>query len=1115
MSSGHSTESAAEALQTRDDTARDNQPTSKNASADYSETTLGSIDRFELQHILGEGGFGIVYRAFDPTLKRHVALKTPKFSTGDTNKSKRFLTEAHAAAHLQHTNIVAVFESGQAEDRLFIVSEYVQGEPLSTRTGKPPADFKPVARWMRAVADALAYAHREGVVHRDIKPDNIMLTAKGRPLIMDFGLARLTHEDSQVTDDGSILGTPAYMSPEQARGDSDQVGPHSDQYCLGVVLYELLTGERPFQGAPHHVIAQVVSEEPRELRNVNPAVPQDLAAICQKAMEKEPDRRYADMSAMAEDLDRWLDGRETLARPLSLLEKARRRYRKNPAVGRLWVTVGMLATLCLIVGTIDYARTKLIVNQQTSEFDDAVSGRIEAQRALAINEFERGRNLCEQGQLNHGLLWLARSINNLTPEMQDLERPIRSYIGSWMPHIHRLEHILPHNQPITDMAVTPDDQTLLVASGNADRIFTRFGELANFGQIGDGAVHRWNLASGTDLGDPITHDSVATCVAVAPDGSFAVSGGLDNLLKFFDPRTGREIREPLSHPHGITAVAFNNDGTQLATACLDENVRVWDTATWILQEPTFNLPRRHPGEIYHNSINPVPYVEGLAFSADDGILFIRGRRLDHSPVRIRDLTTGESRSLPESLAALANTPISFSDDGQQVVLYDSTEALRFHDWAAGAPLPELSIEDHDDISDFAIDRDGQLVLTGGTDHSAWTYDAQRGRKVGQTLFHDEMINSVVLASRGQRLVTSGFDHTVKVWQAAAERPWGTPVNLTRGWHAKFLPDGDSFFTSTRTEPNDLHAEHGAGDMEQFFDTRTLEPITRPFLGPGVPTATDFSKDGVLLARGNWNSLTFHSRTTEDAMGLPIGHPNHVTAVIFVDDGTVVITGCHDGLVRFFDVETQQLLGEPIKHSGPVEAIDVTADERYLAISGKDGNVRIWDMASRSPASEPISHRKSVRSLSLHPTANILATACDDGAIRFWTVPDGHSHGPALTNIGLGISDVFFHPDGTQFITGSRSAGVSFWDLETLLPTSRPMMHGTWFSGADIHPRGHRLLTWGYDFDHKDVFFRRLGAAITGTPEEVQSLIESTLGMQLNDEEGLQVLDADQWQERRQ
>ncbi len=313
-----------------------------------------AVAGFEILEELGRGGMGVVYKARQINLGRLVALKMVLAGAhAGAHALARFHKEAQAVASLQHPNIVQIHDVGQAGGLPYFSLEFVDGGSLAQQIDGRPQDVTQAAWTIRTLARAIHAAHIQGVVHRDLKPANILLTADGRLKITDFGLARRLGDDSDQTRTGTIVGTPDYMAPEQARGEAHDAGPLVDQHALGAILYELLTGRAPFRGAtPIDTIEQVRTQEPVPLTRLQPRVPRDLETICLKCLQKEPHRRYTDASALADDLDRFLEGRSVLARPIFAGERLGRWCRRNPRVAGL---AGAVLVLLVTVATISTA----------------------------------------------------------------------------------------------------------------------------------------------------------------------------------------------------------------------------------------------------------------------------------------------------------------------------------------------------------------------------------------------------------------------------------------------------------------------------------------------------------------------------------------------------------------------------------------------------------------------------------------------------------------------------------------------------------------------------------------------------------------------------------------
>ena len=535
-------------------------------------TLNNTVGRFVIRAKLGAGAFGTVYRAYDPQLEREVALKVPNPGVmTDAKRAERFLREAKAAARLRHPHIVPVFDAGKDGDQYYIASAFIDGKTLADDIPERGTDFARAARLARELAEALAYAHGEGIVHRDVKPQNVMIDKQGRLHLMDFGLAARQEEEARLTRDGTVMGTPSYMAPEQARGNSADVTPAADQYAVGVVLYELLTGKAPFKGPVATVLHNVIHTEPDAPHKRRTDVPKDLETICLKALSKRPEDRYDDCQALADDLRRWQESEPIAARRLRFAERAARWVQKKPATATAWGASAL--ALLLVLATIsvysqyraaegarataeaakeDALRLKLLAeNAQLGEAE--ARKQADAARArLAVFEYGGTMRVAHQEWRDGNVAATLALLDGTDAKLRDWE---------WR-YLHRR-----------------CDLSLLTLKGHTRGVYA-----ASFSADGtrivtwseDQTAKVWDTKSGAEVLTLKDRTGVTTA-SFSADGTRIVTGSSDKSAKVWDAKTGAEVLTLKGHTRGLTASSFSTDGTRIVTGSHDGTANVWDS----------------------------------------------------------------------------------------------------------------------------------------------------------------------------------------------------------------------------------------------------------------------------------------------------------------------------------------------------------------------------------------------------------------------------------------------------------------------------------------------------------------------------------------------------------
>lgn len=1027
----------------------------------------GNVGRFELREELGRGGFGQVYRAYDPILERDVALKLPRFTTGDEAQRRRFVLEAKAAARLKHPHIVGVFESGEVDGQPYIVSEFVPGETLGQRLKRERPSLTQAVIWVRALADALGYAHCEGIVHRDIKPENIMLGVQDRPQIMDFGLAKRMHDDSSLTAEGSVLGTPAYMSPEQARGELDQVGPASDQYSVGATLYRLLTGQCPFDGPPHAVIGAVTNTEPPRPQSVDPEIPRDLESICLKSMSKEPERRYADMSALAADLTRWLEGRPVLARHASAWDQLCRWCRRQPGIAGL--TAGLAAALVLGVSV-----SSIFAFRATAQ---AKRARVEEERAnQKAVEAEENRGHAEEKAVE-AISNLYAADMNLAQMHWDASRTgaVHELLERWRPKVGEKD-LRGWEWQYQSRLCSSELRSCPSPGYNKCVAFHPDGR--QFASIAGSAITIWEAATGKKLAVLQRENNVERIwrLAYHPLGTHIASANENGTFTVWNTATGQIASSTEAHknittgaPMIVLCVAFNSSGSQLASSGFNGEVKLWDTST---------------GQGVHvlkGHFNPCYRV---AFSPDGSRLASVGPNHvpgdpNHHAIILWNTETGEqissTRAHSDDIHAVA-----FSPDGSQVATASRDRLVKLWDVAGGKELRTLwGHSNH--VNVVAFSPSGKLVASGSADSSIRLWNVATGQEVRIFRGHRGQVNDIAFSPDGSVLASASDDGTVKLW-AVYSLPEQRRIEGHDGYyyvHNTISPDGS--LLASASEAGTFLTDLNSARRKVAFK-REEDHAQSTFV---VYRCIAFDKTGGRIAGTNAGIVHIRNVATDAAPLTFRAHQSHLARVQFSPDGKYLATCGANSLkswverdlaMRMWDAATGKLLWSasetvtdiafhpnavtvaaihtPQSSVPDVQILDVRTGKllrtlplqfgmriafspdgrRYVAFGDDGGNATLLDALTGREFHSFHGHTKVITCIAFHPDGTRMASGSYDETVKLWNTETGQEL-RTFTGYAGQINAVAFTPDGSRLISASEGGSVEVADASVLTPES--------------------------------------------------------------------------------
>jgi WD40 repeat protein/serine/threonine protein kinase len=952
---------------------------------------------------------------------------------------------------------------GQPPDSISPSSSSVMLPGTGGQSGKNPLTYwQSVAKIGVQVADALEYAHRQGIQHRDIKPSNLLLDASGTVWVTDFGLAKADDEQN-LTHSGDVLGTLRYMPPEAFDGKSDARG---DIYSLGLTLYELLALRPAFAETERsQLVKQVTTQEPARLDRLNRAVPRDLVTIVHKASDRDAARRYASAGALAADLQRFIDDEPIHARRSTSVERLLRWCRRNPAVAGLVAAVALLLVgVAVVATTAAYriagardeatrgAREALVVKENEGTQRHLAEARAgESHQRLTQMYVANGTRLLDDGDLFGALPWLTEALALDQGDAAREERH-RTRIAATLAQTPRLIHLWPHDQEVDHAAFSPDGRRVVTACR-------------------DHTARVWDAGTGAAVCPPLRHGDIVLKAAFSPDGRRVVTGSHDRTARVWDANTGQAVSPALPHHSSVEDVSFSPDGRWVVTASTDGTAQVWDAVTG---QPRTREPLKHGG-----------WLHSVSFSPD-------GRRVvtaSHGgTARVWDAATSQPTGQPMSHGAPVISA-AFSPDGRRVVTASDDGTARLWDAATGQPTG-VALEHGDRVIRAEFSPDGRYVSTCSFDTTARVWDATTGRPVSAPMKHRNSVRSASFSPDGRYVLTRSNDHTARVWEAATGDPVTPP--LRHNWivtSASFSPDGRQVVTASADWTVRLWEVAGRGDAPlsvrhdqevgyvafspdgrllltasadgtaRVWDAVTGRPVTGPLRHDRPVRHTCFSADGrrVVTASDDHTARVWDAATGRELISL--GHAHGVIQATFSPEGDRVLTAIAAGTAQVWDVRTGARLGEPMGHPVRLFSAVFSPDGRRVVTAGGDNTARVWDAATGAPLTRPMEHKGAVEAAAFSPDGRRVITASTDYTARIWDAETGAALTDPLRH-GGGVATASFSPDGRQVVTGSRQGTARVWDATTGAPVTPLLRHGMGLIRVAFSPDGRRVGTAG-------------------------------------------------------